>query len=441
MMPMTPEQIQSLQEELGAFLEEFRPYFKRRKTFGYLQKYLLGLLADLKRKSIEPIALAAGVPVRTLQEFLAFFVWDHERMDDALTRKVADHFGSSRALGILDASAHAKQGTKTPGVQRQYCGETGKNDNCVVGQHLLYSDDDPVNPFNCVLDSQLYLPKSWLEDRPRCDQAGIPAQVCFRTKWEIALEQLRRAVANGIRLAYVVFDADYGRANQFWFGLDRLGLIGAGGVPPDFHCWVKLPHACSSRAEHAPKRVDHLLTHSPTLVQQPWKEVSVRVMTRGLSRWRMKAARVHLIAERPTDPHKASLPTDRQYWLIAGENVATEERKFFVSNAPADANPEDLLRAALARWHVEQWFERAKQEAGLGAFEVRTYQSLIRHWLCSRLAMFFLALQTRRLRGEKSEDHGRAGEQRRQFAELESMATRAECLEQQNSAVSVSSAA
>src|SRR5664280_1245859 len=109
---MTGEQIGSLLAELPKFLAAFRPYFQREKTFGYLQKYLLGLVADVKRKSIEPIALAAGVPVRTLQEFLSFFVWDHQRVDDALGRLVADRRGGPEALGILDACGHPKRGAK-----------------------------------------------------------------------------------------------------------------------------------------------------------------------------------------------------------------------------------------------------------------------------------------------------------------------------------------
>jgi SRSO17 transposase len=103
-------------------------------------------------------------------------------------------------------------------------------------------------------------------------------------------------------------------------------------------------------------------------------------------------------------------------------NPKTKEYKYFVSNAPKKTKLEDMLRAAFARWHVEMWFERAKQETGLGAFEVRTYQSLIRHWLCSRIAMYFLATQTERLRGEKSADHpgtGGGGGERLGYGDLE----------------------
>lgn len=438
---MTGQQIASLLEGLPKFLEAFRPCFRRQKTFGYLQKYLLGLVADVKRKSIEPIALAAGVPVRTLQEFLSFFVWDHQRLDDALQRMVVDRYASSEALGVLDASGHPKQGDKTPGVQHQYCGERGKQENCVVGQHLLYTDNDPANPFSCLLDSDLYVPQSWIDDRPRCREAGIPDEVAFRTKWQIGLDQIRRAIGNGIRFSYFVFDSDYGRVPQFWFGLDSLGQRGVGFVGPDFNCWTTLPHWTSGRAEHSSKQVDHLTTYSPAFTQQPWRTVKVKEMTRGYSTWRIKAARVHLVAQRSPSHHGPAIPTDRKYWLIVAENLHTNERKYLISNAGQDADPAELLRIGLGRWHVEKWFERAKQEAGFGDFEVRTYVSLIRHWLCSRLAMFFLASQTKRLRGEKSADNGRTSEHCGQRPDVETLETVPELMAQTDSTMPVLSVA
>ena len=113
---------------------------------------------------------------------------------------------------------------------------------------------------------------------------------------------------------------------------------------------------------------------------------------------------MHLVQKQENKSY-CPVPTDRRYWLIATHNQQTEEIKYFVSNAPAQESLADLLEVAFSRRQVEKWFERAKQECGLGAFEVRTYTSLIRHWLASRLAMFFLATQTHQLRGEKPTDH------------------------------------
>jgi SRSO17 transposase len=402
---MTADQIRSLQPALAALLESFRGCFGREPTFGHWERYLLGLLADLKRKSIEPIALAAGVKVRTLQEFLATFEWDHGRVGKLLQQRVMDRHASEAAIGVIDASGHVKQGKKTPGVQRQWCGEVGKKENCVVGQHLLYTNNDPQNPFSCVLASDVYLPKSWADDRPRCRAAGIPDEVVYRQKWRIAIDQVEQAVGNGVRFSWLTFDEEYGSVPQFWFELDRLGQRGIGEARANFLCWPELPYYCSTQRSHASKRVDNICRYSPVFRNQRWRRIIVKETTRGPAVWELKAGRVHLVDA----SQKPSKPTDRQYWLIVIRNTSTGEYKYFISNAAGGANWKQMMTAAFARWHVEMWFERAKQEAGFGAFEVRTYTGLIRHWLCSRTAMFFLAEQTERLRGEKSADHIGAG--------------------------------
>lgn len=417
-LTMTADQIRSVQPALAALLERFRPCFKRKPTFGHWQCYLLGLMTDLKRKSIEPIALAAGRAVRTLQEFLAYFAWDHRRVDTMLRQLVMDEHASERAIGVIDASAHHKQGTKTPGVKRQWCGERGKKENCVVGQHLLYTDNDPKNPFNCVVASDLFLPEEWANDRERCKEAGIPDEVVYRPKWEIALDQVREVIGDGIRFSWLNFDEEYGSVPAFWFGLDRLGQRGIGEVRPNFRCWPTRPACRSSQKAHASKRVDHVCEHSPVFTRKKWKRLTIKDTTRGPVVWEIKTARVHLVdAAGPV-----SVPTDRKYWLIIARNPKTGETKYFVSNASAKATVAEMMEVAFGRWHVEKWFERAKQETGFGAFEVRTYTSLIRHWLCSRMAMYFLAAQTQRLRGEKPADHLGTGDDRGEHAGVQDLA-------------------
>ncbi len=407
---MTADQLRSLQPALAALLERFRRCFRKGVTFAHWQCYCLGLMADLHRKSIEPIALAAGVPVRTLQEFLSFFVWDHDRINRMLQHLVMDEHGCDEAIGVIDGSGHHKQGDKTPGVQRQWCGETGKIDNCVVGQHLLYTDNDERNPFTCMLASDLYLPESWAKDRDRCREAGIPDELKHRPKWRIALDQVTDAVGNGVRFSWLTFDEEYGSVPAFWFGLDALGMRGIGEVRRNVLCWPTLPKYGSLRGAFAAKRVDNVCRFSPVFREKKWHRMAIKTTTRGPVVWQVKAERVHLVDASGS----TSKPTDRRYWLIVARNEKTGELKYFVSNAPGNATLKKMMTVAFARWHVEKWFERAKQEAGFGAFEVRTYTSLIRHWLCSRMVMYFLAAQTQRLRGEKSEDHagtgGRGGE-------------------------------
>lgn len=418
---MNYDQLASFEPALADFLEKVRHCFKRDKTFSYLQKYILGLMADLNRKSIEPIALSCGVAVRTLQEFLAFFAWDHDLADKVLVRQVVERQHGKLSIGVLDASAHAKQGKHTPGVQRQWCGETGKKDNCVIGQHLLYTDNDVKNPFSCVVASDLYLPKSWNEDRERCRCAGIADNITHRPIWKIGIEQIKRTMAQGLRFDYVTYDEEYGKVPEFIFNLDSLGQKAIGEVPCNFRVWVKKPSCKSNRAEHSSHRVDKIISHSPTFYGQSWQKMIIKDTTRGKCIWHVKSAQVYLV-EHKDGKANCPIPTDRTYWLIAAHNQQTGEIKYFISNAPAKEKLEILMEIAFSRWHVEKWFEHAKQECGFGAFEVRTYTSLIRHWLASRLAMYFLADQTTRLRGEKSPDNAGAGSRCSQYAGVEDLA-------------------
>ena len=405
---MTGEQIASLRPALEAHLRRFRHCFQRQPTFEHLERYVCGLMSDVGRKSVEPMALSAGVAPRTLQEFLSHLSWDQGRAEATLHRLVAERAVRGRALAVIDASGYFKRGDKTPGVQRPWCGERGKKDNCVIGQHLLWADDDARNPMACVIASDLYLPRSWAEDAERRREAHIPQELSHRPKWRIAIEQLKRAVGHGVRFGWVTFDEDYGNVPAFWFALDRLGLLGMGEVKANFRCWATPPACASLRAEHASHTVANVCRFSPPFRGQGWRRVKIKDVTRGPVVWHVKAARVWLVDH--DEQTRRSRPTDRRYWLIVARQPTSGEIKYFLSNAPARVDLSELMQVGFSRWHIEKWFERSKQEAGLGAFEVRTYRSLIRHWVCCELAMWFLAEQTTRLRGEKSTHHARTGQ-------------------------------
>ena len=184
---MTTNEIADLCVELADFLGEFRGCFGRAETRRKLETYLRGQLSQLPRKSVEPIALDAGIAPRSLQEFLASDVWDEDLLRTLVAQIVTRDHSDEQSIGIIDESGHPKNGIKTPGVSRQYCGRTGKVDNCAMTVHLTYSDFN--GDFHTMVDSELYLPKAWGEDRERCRAAKIPDSVVYRPKYDIALEQ------------------------------------------------------------------------------------------------------------------------------------------------------------------------------------------------------------------------------------------------------------
>src|SRR5205823_6213982 len=175
---MTPEQVAALGPAFAAYLRQFDDCFAQERTREHLHTYCRGLLSDLPRKSVEPIALAAGTAVRTLQEFLRDHRWDQNRMRDhvqqRLARRPAPATGDDLGcVGLIDETSQAKKGTKTPGVQRQWCGSLGKKENCIVTVHLGIV----CGRFKTLLDAELFLPQVWSQDRERCRAAGIPDDV------------------------------------------------------------------------------------------------------------------------------------------------------------------------------------------------------------------------------------------------------------------------
>ena len=400
---MTEDQIAGLGPAFTEYLGGFRKCFPRLPTFKHLGTYCRGLISDLPRKSVEPIALAAGTAVRTLQEFLTHHAWDQDALLERLQRRIVtqhlpapgerggegtDDLG---VIGVVDETSVPKKGDKTPGVQRQYCGALGKVDNCIVTVHLAVK----CAAFLALLDSDLFLPdQSWDRDRQRCKKAHIPQEIAYRSKWHIALEMIERALANGVRFDWLVFDEWYGGKPEFLFSLEEMGMNYVAEVPSNFMCWPTPPKYDSLQAPFAAKRVDHAATHGKPFRSQKWQTVQLTRQTLSPQTWKIKAAQVHL--------QRDGKPTDRTYWLIVAKNVDTGEIKYFVSNAPPQTDLMKLLKVAFSRWNIEHLFRVAKTEIGFGHFEGRSWKGLLRHMILCQIVMLFIAEQTTRLRGEKS---------------------------------------
>jgi SRSO17 transposase len=408
---MDVQQMRKLKAKLKRFLTLFDDCFPRKDTRAHLPVYVSGQLSNLPEKSVEPIALHAGVPVRTLQEFLSQHQWDHDQARDRLQEIVRDEHAGPHAIGIFDETSDVKKGDKTPGVQRQWCGAVGKKENCIVTVHLAYARDG----FHCLLDGELFLPESWSDDRARCREAGIPEDMVYRPKWKIALELYDRATTNGLHFDWTTFDEGYGSKPEFLRELSARSQKFVGEVPRNFMGWIKPPRVVirkyrkhgRGRGRKTPrlasgsppsKRVDAML-HQDGFVNQPWVRWRIKDGQKGPMVWEVKHLRFHPV-------NADGLPGAPLHLIVARDVLNPEERKFFVSNAPEGTSLQTMLLVAFSRWRVERCFEDQKSEIGLDQYEGRRYQGLKRHLILSSISYLFLSRMRQEFGGEKSRPDG-----------------------------------
>jgi len=411
---MTVDQIAQLGRKLLAFLHRFRDCFGRSEPRKLLRAYVQGQLSALERKSVEPIALAAGIAPRTLQRFLESIRWDEEQLRDDCQVTVAQEHADPEALGIIDESGVPKSGDDTAGVARQWCGRTGKVDNCVVAVHASYV----ASRFQCLLDTDLYLPESWTQDLPRREKAHVPQEVPFRTKPQIALELIWRILGHGIRVAAWVFDELYGRDSKFLDALDQWEQNYVAEVPADFHGWLRTPRVLTHPPKNARRRgrrkkyprlarqppaceVQNLVKYSDVFRKQAWQPFHVKDTQKGPVVWEVKWARFW---RKRAD----GLPSQLCCLIVARNVLNPQEVKYFVANqVPGErrrrtAGPDDsaaaevvtltwLLWVAFRRWPVEQCFRQTKNELGMDHFEVRGWRCIRRHYFICQLSYLFCA--------------------------------------------------
>jgi len=372
---MTDEQIRDLGPAFSAYLRPYHAFCNQDRTAPHLDAYCRALLTDAPRKTAEPNALASGTAVRTLQKFLTTTHGDHLALRDEFQartgrtlreRPTDDGLGT---VGVIDETSDTKKGDRTPGVQRQYLGCVGKVENGIVTVHLAATR----GTFRTLLDADLYVPKSWDEDRERCDRAGIPEAVVYRPKWFIALEQYYRLTANGVAFDWLTFDEGYGGKPAFVSVLAMAGQKFAGEVPKSFalgtrggsrRAGVVLPAARAQQGKRY--RLER-----ETQPAQVWRAAGRKVSVNGLS-----------------------------MMLVVGWNESTAEVKYFLASGTTSVRR--ILKVGFRRWTVEHLFRVAKQEVGLMDFEGRKYTGLMRHLILSLLVLGFVAIQTDRLRGGKS---------------------------------------
>jgi SRSO17 transposase len=415
---MDASKIRQLKPLLRRHLKQFDDCFCRKDTRAHLPRYVEGQLSDLERKSVEPIALKAGVPVRTLQEFLSQHSWDDDLMRNRLQEIVARDHAGPNSIGIIDETSFVKKGDKTPGVQRQHCGAIGKHENCIVTVHLGYA----VGGFHCLLDGDLFLPESWSDDRARCREAKIPEDVVYRPKSDIALELYDRAKENGVAFEWLTFDEWYGAKPQFLRALDDRAQKFVGEVHKHYAAWIDPPETTTRpyrrggrgrgkkvprlvAGSRKPQHVEDLLKFHPALRDQAWHKWRIKDGEKGPMVWKIKHTLIYA-------KDANGLP-DNPYHLIVARNVLDpDEIKYFVSNAPPKTRISTMLLVAFSRWRIERCFEDQKGEVGLDHYEGRSWLGLKRHLAITAVSYLFLAEAHEMFRGEKPRAHFMPGAHR-----------------------------
>ena len=334
--------------------------------------YVRGLLAPLASKNGWTLAEAAGDSTPDgMQRLLNRAAWDVDGVRDDVRAYVAGQLGSADGVLIVDETGFLKKGVKSAGVQRQYSGTAGRVENCQLGVFCAYA----TSRGRALVDRELYLPKSWTEDPGRCREAGVPADVQFATKPELARMMLGRALDAGVPAAWVTADEAYGRDGKFraWLEQRRVGYV------------VAVDSRQAIAGDAGTSRADALAAHAP---DQAWKRRSCGNGSKGPRVCDWAAA---------TLPEDGTEPPGWSRYLLVRRSLTPDakgepELAYYLCAAPAGTEDEELIRVAGIRWAIEECFQAAKNETGLDHYQVRRYDAWYRHATLAVLAHAYLAV-------------------------------------------------
>jgi len=380
----------SQQERFSTYLDRMTEAAGHADRIVPMQNYVKGLLLPLERKSVEPMAarLAPG-NVRQMHQSLHHIVaeaaWSDEAVLAEVRRQVLPSMTRQHPLAawIVDDTGFPKKGTHSVGVTRQYCGQVGKQDNCRVAVSVSVTTGQASLP----LAYRLYLPEIWAQDRARRSQVGVPEEIEFQTKQEIALDQIRSLVAEEVPRAPVLADAAYGNDHGFREGLEALGFSYAVGIQSSTSVWppgsAPLPAKARGVMGRPPKLLQRDEKYSPLSVKElalclspgDLRRVSWREGTRGTMASRFAALRVR-VAHRD---YERSQPRPEQWLLFEWPKTEKEPTKYWLSNLPELISLRRLVATAKLRWRIERDYEELKQELGLGHYEGRNWRGFHHH--------------------------------------------------------------
>jgi SRSO17 transposase len=400
--------VEGWEDELQHWLEPFVARLGRKEQRRWAPFYLKGLILPGERKSVEPMAArVAPGDLQQLHHFVSTSPWATAPLEDELAKAADRLVGGPEAVLVIDDTALVKQGRHSVGVKRQYCGQLGKKANCQSLVSLtLARAEVPVG-----VGLRLFLPEDWGADAARRAAAGVPEAVAYRPKWKIALDEIDRVLASGARFGAVLADAEYGKAAEFRAGLAERRLAYAVGILPTQKLYpadvtLSLPERKpTGRPRKHPVPSAASVGAAELVESRPaaFRTVSWRTGTKGPLQAEFAALRVR-VADGPVAAGGQHLPGE-EAWLV-GEHRTSGERKYYLSNLPAETPLEVLAALIKARWVCEQLHQQLKDELGLDHFEGRSWRGLHHHALLCLLAFAFL--QHLRLGGKKRRHPARA---------------------------------
>lgn len=412
---VTTIEVRAAAGELVHLHQRFAPLFGRKEPQSQSFIYLQGLLLASGRKSVEPMALAFGEPdddgisqnqVLALQRFLTYSPWDSRRMHREIQAVFAEELVPSAAqwsigtVGVIDESGFVKQGTHSVGVQRQYCGHVGKKENCQMGVFLV-----GVTPAgSALLEQQLYLPETWASDADLRDKTGVPKDITFQTKPQIAIELLRRTRDNGLlQLDWITADEFYGHNGEFLDELEALQQRYVVEVPVNTTVWTVDPQ--KQVPPHEGRR-GPVATHPPrdtareyvrtvrdiaqSLPPTAWQVLQLRMGAKGPLAFAFARVRVWAVRHRKPGP---------ACWLLLRRSLEPDgEVKYYLANAAAEEPLQTMALVTGTRYRVEEYLEESKGYLGMAQYEARAWSSWHHHMSLVALAHLFVTLTRVRLK-------------------------------------------